>query len=955
MRRSPLLLACLGIACGPRVQVPPSPPRLGSRAGLAVDPSITTGTLDNGLTWFIEENPYPAGRVELRLVVRAGSVLEQPDQWGAAHFVEHMAFNGTRDFPGNEVIAFLEAAGVSFGSHLNAYTSYDETVYMLQVPTDDPELLPTALSVLDNWAEGILFDPEEVDRERGVVLEEWRSDRGADTRAWDTTRPILYAGSAYGDHDVIGTEASLKAMTRQALVDFYDSWYRPELMAVVVVGDLDPATVQAEIESVFSDNTNPVGAPPRDAVVLPLQDGVRVLSQADPERTESSISLLETTSWRWPSDEAGIKALFTEDLAHDILRMRLADLARRPQTPFVAAGVGYEDLNRVQGFRTYGARARVGRELEALEAVLAEVRRLELHGVHESELDTVRRDRLDGARSWLQTEDHAPSSEATDEIIRHFLDDEWMAGTEAEVAFYEALLPTITTGDISGFVKSLRTRRSQLVLVEVPGGPEAPGAPDDDAVRSVVATADTATLEPWPEPEPVGTLVDQTPVPGSVVETETFARIGVTRWTLANGAQVLVKPTALAKNEILIQGWSRGGSSLVSDADFTNAAYMPAIAMRSGIAGFDRLTLERFLSGKQASVGLGLSQTRESLSATTRPEDLELTLKMLHQRFNAPRFEEDALVRLQAVLREKIPLRLANPDARLGDFLDTVVYNNHPRVRFPTEDDVAGLSLATMQRLYAERFANAADFQFVFVGDVDLETLQPLVQTWIGSLPGDSSEPETEDLQALPVPNRGPRTEILRAGTEPLATVRVYLDASQPYTREGVHRTRTVQLLLREALRSRIREELGGSYGVAVSMNHRELPGEPVRTTIRFACDPDRVDELLEAALETVRKVRDEPVDADALQRVLAQRARQRELGLQKNQTWASWLRWYPSRGWSLDDISRFELHDEALLSGDTPEAVHGLAQALLDTETAFVVVQLPEDNTGGTTIDAAE
>lgn len=942
-----LLLPALLLACGPKTP-PATPPGLAAQ-GLPVDPTVTVGQLDNGLRYFIEENPYPAQRVELRLIVRAGSVLERPDQWGGAHFVEHMAFNGTRDFPGTQLVAFLESAGIRFGAHLNAYTSYDETVYKLQVPTDDPELLRTAISVLDNWAEGILFDPEEVERERGVVLEEWRNRRGAGTRTWETTRPVLYADSAYGDHDVIGTEASLQAMTRDALVDFYDTWYRPDLMAVAVVGDLDVEAVRAEIEASFDDNTAPANPRPREPVVLPDQEGVRVLVQSDPELTRSSISLLETTPWRWPTSESEIRDLFIERLFSSILATRLSERARDPSSPFLGAGSGYQDLNRVQGFRTFWAAPRSGQEIAALAAVLEEARRIEVHGVYPVELDLARREMLDAARSWLTEADHSPSSDAIDEIVRHVLDDEWMAGTEAEVKHYEAILPGLTVDDIGAFARSYRTRTSQLVLVNVPGGDGAPPAPTEDAVRAAVTAADTATVEPWPEPSVGGDLVDGTPAPGEVAEAETLDGIGVTRWVLANGATVLVKPTDLANDEIRLSAWSKGGRMMVSDADFHSAVAAVPIAMRSGLGPFSVDELIRALAGREAGVGVSLGDNAESLNGRTRPADLELALQMLHQRFQAPRFEESAFALDQRNRLENLQRRSADPNARLADFLTEVRWNNHPRRKPWTVDDVGRIDLEAAERIYRERFSNAADWQFAIVGDVELEVLQPLVETWIGSLPGNPEQREAFQPDKLPVPNRGPRRETLRAGTEPKAQVRISLDATQPLTRENLHVNGMLGDLLGQALRIRLREDLGGTYGVGVSISQPDLPGDRVTTSIRFACDPDRVEELLSAALGTVEQVRDQPIQASDLQRVLEQARRQRELDLQENGSWLSWLTRYPIRGWDLADIERYELQYDKLLEADTPEALQAVAKRLFHTKSAFVVVQLPEEPADGT------
>ena len=364
-------------------------------------------------------------------------------------------------------MAFLESAGVDFGAHLNAYTSSDETVYQLQVPTDDPELLDTALQVLDDWAEGILFDPDEVERERGVVTR-WRSDRSAETRAYEAERRILYQGSRYAEQDVIGTPETLAAMGRDDLVRFYDEWYRPELMAVMVVGPVDADAVEARIVELFSDNTNPADARPREEVALPRHDGIRVSMSTDAELSDSTVMLYETQDWRWPTTVAGVRALLVEDLVSNLLWARF-DLRRQDvDAPFLDAENGDQDINRGQQFRYLWAEARVGEEAAALTGLVAEVRRAQRHGFTQQELDQVRTETLDRARSWVREADHAPSDEAIDAIVRHFLDAEWMAGTEAESALYQQLLPGVTLDEVNAEAARHFTGDSRAILVSRP-------------------------------------------------------------------------------------------------------------------------------------------------------------------------------------------------------------------------------------------------------------------------------------------------------------------------------------------------------------------------------------------------------------------------------------------------------------------------------------------------------
>ena len=932
------LLLPLLLACAPKIAptVAPEP------VGLAIDPAVTTGTLDNGLRYFIEPNPFPKDRAELRLVVYAGSTQEDDDQRGGAHLVEHMAFNGTRDFPGSALIGFLESAGVQFGADLNAHTAFEETVYKLQVPTDDPAMLPQALQVLDNWAEGILFDPDEVEAERRVVLEEWRNRRGAGSRAWDALRPLLYHQSIYAERDVIGTEESLTGMSREALVRFYDDWYRPDLMAVMVVGPVDVAAVEAEIQRAFGDNTAPPDARPRLPVSVPGHAEPQVLSRADPEVTRSSVALMEKVDWSWPRDEAGIRALFIERTYFDLLGERLHVVARETDAPFLSAGVGYEDLNRERGLISMGASARVGQELEALEALVWETRRAAQHGFHASELDRSRAEQLQMAESWLTERDHAPSREAIGELVRHFLDEEWMAGTESEVAYYRRILPTVTLAELQAYARGVHTGQNRVVVVTVPGGEGAAPPPTAAQVRAALERADATEHVPWQPVVAEGPLVPTPPAPGAVTDEMHIDDLGVTRWTLSNGATVWVKPTDLANDEVLLAGWSPGGRSLVSDADYASASAAASIALRSGAGPFTDRQLGQALAGHDAGVGVSIGQTWEEAWGSTRPADLELTLKLLYQRMVDPRFDPDMVALDRQNRIERLERRTQDPEARFADLRDAVLWGNHLRYRAWTPDDVARIDPAVAERIYRERFGNAADFAFAIVGDVDLEALRPLVEHWIGGMPGDPSARE-EWADVLPRQARGPRREVLVAGQEPLAKVQLLLPQDSEATREQLHRAEVVERLAAMRLRTRLREQLGGTYGVNVQARLWQMPEPGARVTVSFQCDPERVDELLAATREELARLRDEPVKPAELSSTLAQMRREHEVAIQKNATWLSWLRDYPKRGWNISDIGSWELDPERLLKGDTPAALQRTARSLLAEDAAIELIRMPE------------
>ncbi len=937
MNRS-TLLSLLLLACAPKAGLPDAL----DAAPLPLDPTIRAGTLDNGLRWFIEENHDPAARAELRLILDVGSTQEAADQHGAAHFVEHMAFNGTRDFPGNALVAFLEASGVRFGADLNAHTSFEETVYKLQVPTDDPEMLDTALRVLDDWAEGMTLDPAEFERERKVVLEEWRSRRGAGSRVWERVRPLLYFGSAYADHDVIGTEESLLAMDLAALQRFYSDWYRPERMAVAVVGAVDVDEVQERILTLFGDNGRPPPAPIRSPVIIPDHDAVLVLVDGDPELTGGGISLLEKIDWAWPATQAEVRGLIVERLAFSLLSDRLAERSREPDSPLMGAGVGLQALNKQRRMIALWARPRAGRELEATAAVVEEAQRAKAHGFTQGELDRAIANQQREVAGWLAERDSTDSRTHIEEIVRHVLDDEWMSGLDHEAALYQRILPELTLAEVDAVATRLLSGKNRVVLAQLPAAVDSPPLPTQDALLAAIQRAESAPVEPWQDVVVDGPLVPQPPPPGRIVDEQTLPALGITRWTLSNGATIWIKRTDFKQDEIQIAGWSPGGSSLLPDADYFSASIAADVAGRSGVGPYNRKQLQRALAGHKAAAWAGIQESHETLGAASSPEDLDLALRLLYQRVMAPRFDADAFALDQQNRLERLRTRLQDPGARFEDLADAVIWDSHLRRRAWTPEDLGQADPLRAQAIYKERFANAADFHFAIVGKVDLEALRPLVEQWLASLPGDAATREAwQDVGAERA--QGPRQEHIFAGTEPKASVRLLLSGDASFDRVSQHRLAILDGLLDQRLRNRIREDLGGTYGVGVSLALHPIPRPGYVASVSFRCDPARVDELVAAIREEMALLRDQPATESEIGRVLEQARRAHELSLKENGRWLGWIRNYQQYGWNIDDISTYELDFESLLAGDDAATLQALAQKVLQDDRLIELVMLPE------------
>lgn len=933
------LLALFLTACSrtapPAAPSPESARGFDADAPLPFDPAVRTGVLDNGLTWFAEPNPWPPGRAELRLVVKAGSVLEDPDQLGAAHFVEHMAFNGTERFGSNELIAILESTGMRFGPDLNAYTSFDETVYMLSVPTEDPLMLEVGLTILSEWADHIAFDPAEIEAERGVVLEEWRTGRGAGGRLLDAALPGIFHGSRYAERLPIGTEASLRTLGREELVRFYETWYRPDLMAVVVVGDVDPDRVEALVKAYFSDLQVPAGAPERPTFAIPDHEETLVIVQQDPEISQPGVQLLEKVDWSWGTTVGSYRDRIVEQLVLDMLNARLAEVAQDPEAPFLLAGVGRELQTPTRSVEFLTGIPREGQLEEGLQAMLLELRRAQVHGFASSELTRARARAGRGMETWWAEREHTPSSVAAAEIIRHFLHGESMPGTRWEYETHQALLPTITVEDVNARAATFLARnRSRVLVAAVPGDEP---APREQALVNLLDRVARADVEPWTDAPFTGTLIPSPPAPGSIRERGRIEAIDATVWTLSNGVRVIVKPTDFQEDQVAFAGWSWGGTSTADDDTYRSAAAAASVVQRSGLGPLNQVELSKYLAGRDVAVAPFITELTEGVHGAASPGDLETALQLVHLTFTEPRFDPEAL---RAELRDRAELlrnRTANPFARFEDALDRLRYGDHPRRRAWTVEDLEQVDLDEIARFYQARFGDADDFTFVFVGNVDLAALEGHVTTWLATLPTRPGEDRWRDLGIRE--RTGPARQVVRAGIEDRARVLIQMNGPTPFTRVERHRLSSVSDILEIRLREVLREELGGTYGVSVDDSLWSLPRSAYRLVVTFDTEPQRVEELKQAVYAEMGRLRREPVPPGYVQTWVAQELRTFELLRQQNTAWLAWILEYDQAGWPLSQIAE----QPALIESTTPATVRQAARRYLRPDRAIELVLLPE------------
>ena len=930
------LLLLLGCAHPPPTALPdPADALLEDPSALMpLDPLVTIGQLDNGLTWYAEPNTVPNGRLELRLVVRAGSVLEEEDQRGLAHMLEHMAFNGTEHYPGTEIVHWLESTGMRFGADINAHTGFDETVFQLSVPTDDPQVLDQAFGVLADQAFHQVLDPDELERERGVVLEEWRGGRGAGARIQEQAVQSTFYGSIYAERLPIGNEESLRTFTRDQLLRFYQDWYRPDLMAVVAVGDLPADEVERLVEAHFGPEPRREDPRPRPMIELPPhEDLLEVL--ADPEIPVTGGHLLMVHPEREGGTVGDYRVLLIRNLVFDTLNERLADMAQHPGAPFQGA---YADSSRITP-TAVGQSLQVATPgaalLPGLKAGLLELERMRRFGLTPKELDRARRNQASFYEQILREVDNTDSATGASEIVRVFANGEAMPGTRLEVALAIRLLASIDLSEVNAWAAAELGRGSRSFGALLPLG-EDHVAPTPAELGDLLREVAAAPLTPPESRETDGPLVDPLPTPGRVVGREKIPELGVTLWRLSNGAQVWVKPTRFKRDQVLLAARSLGGFAGLSEADLRSAESAPSIVALSGLGDIDASTLSKRLAGVQASVSSGVGRTGESLSGGAAPGDLEAMFQLLYLRFTAPRFSPAALQRFSERQAEEIRNRDIDPGDIFGQAISSAMWGGSSRMRPWTEEDLAALDLQTSERSFKERFSSAADFNWVIVGSVDLATLQPLVERYIGSLPGGMQGEQPADDGVRPFEGT-PQVEI-RAGIEPKAEV--HLVFIGPFEGGEVARTRLSALgdVLELRLRDRLREALGGTYGVGVEVSSSRWPEPGRQVSISFECDPARAEELLAATWEELGRLREEPVPSALIEGVKETNRRGHQLELASN-------------GWWVDAISSALLRQEdprTLLEWDSrndalsAELIQQAARDWLDPAHVLTAVLLP-------------
>jgi zinc protease len=903
---------------------------------LPVDPDVIIGKLPNGLTYYIRKNVEPKNRAELYLVNKAGSVLETDAQQGLAHFTEHMAFNGTRDFPKNELVNFLQKSGVKFGADLNAYTSFDETVYQLPLPTDSVKAFEKGFTILSNWAGYVTFDPKEIDAERGVVLEEERlRGKNAQERLGRQILPALLNNSRYSLRLPIGKEDILKTFTPETIKSFYHDWYRPDMQAVIAVGDFDPARVEQLIKQNFSALTNPANEKPRTKYTVPPTPGTVVKIATDKEfpytLAEIVVKHPETVIHTNADYLQGVRV----HLFNQMLNARLGELLQKANPPFLFGRASYAGFLGKQDAFTSIAVAKPG-ELEiAVKTIVAETERVRKFGFTLTELERAKQDALIQMDNAYKERDKTKSVNFVNEYQQNFLKGEAIPGISFEYNFYVNNISKITLAELNALAGKFVSDQNRVVIVEAPEK-DKDKLPSEKTILDWIATGG-AGVTAYVDNVSSKPLMAKKPVPTKIVSEQNDSLIVTKTLTLANGVKVILKPTSFKNDQVLINGYAFGGTSLASDKDFTSASLAADIVGNSGISEFNQGQLDKMLSGKNVSVTPYISDITQGISANVSPKDFETALQLIYLYFTEPRKDADIWQSIVGQRKSLIPNRSLDPGSVFQDTVSAVLSNHSLRGMTPT---VALLDAASLDKAYAfykDRFADASGFTFTFVGNFDVEIVKPYIEAYLGGLPS-TKRNETYKNLGLHAP-AGIITKTVYKGIEDKSQVQLIFSGDYDYSDANNLQVDALEEILRIKMTERLREQESGVYSPGVRATYKKIPNGRYSFNIFFGCAPANVDKLIAAAMDEISKLKQSgavPVD---IEKFKAEEARSTQVQLKENIFWAGYLGSSMQNGQNPDAI----LNHVNSLSEITVQSTKDAANKYLSGSNLIKLILLPE------------
>ena len=907
---------------------------------LPMDPNVRYGKLENGLTYYIRHNEKPDNRADFYIAQKVGSVLEEENQRGLAHFLEHMAFNGTTNLPGMTLRNYLQSRGVKFGENLNAYTAIDETVYMVtNVQTDLPGLVDTCLLILHDWSSFIALEEAEIDNERGVILEEERTTGGANRRVWETLLPKMYPGSPYGERLPIGTKEVIANFSYQELRDYYNKWYRPDLQGIIVVGDIDVDAIEARIKEMFADIPAPVN--PAERTIFPIADNAEpiVAVASDPELTSTSLQIFykhDVTPDAYKQSPEYWMSQYVFNLVSEMQINRLQELAQKPNPPFVGGYSYFGDYYLAPtkaAWTSYAVPKDIASIEEAMIALVTENKRMQQYGFTTAEYERAKADYLKRVESAYNERNNTENEKHVDACVEHFLHNEPMMDIETEYQLYQQVIPNLPLEAINAFAAQL-IREDNLVITLTAPQKEGETLPTEEELLAMYNKACAMEVEAYEEEVFDGPMIAKLPKAGKVKSEKFNEKFGTTEWTLSNGMKVIFKQTTFKDDEIRMSAYSEGGLSALPQDDPYTLQNLNDIITLGGVGEFSAIDLPKVLAGKKASVYPGIYTYSEGMSGSCSPKDLETMLQLTYLYFTAPRADEEVFQSTMERTKAMLKNMELNPNLTLSDSLTKVLYNDHPlRLRLKVED-YDKIDYAKAMKMYKDRFADPNNFVFTFVGNIDVETFKPLVEQYLGSLKKNKRTENWSDV-GLEVVNGDYSAHYTKEMQDPKTSVYMIYTGDMEYNLYNNIYMGVLSDILDIVYTKSIREEQGGTYGVGVMGQINNRPVEEFMFYIAFDTNDEVYATLMDIAKAGLKDMAENGPSQENLSKVIENKLKKRVEQLQENSFWTSVIESENRDG--IDYVTEYE----NIIKGITVESVADFAKQILNGDLKEIV-QLP-------------
>lgn len=903
---------------------------------LPFDKEVKVGKLSNGFSYYIRRNVEPLNRAVFYLVNKVGSILEEENELGLAHFVEHMAFNGTKHYPKNELVSYLQKMGVKFGADLNAYTSFDETVYQLPIPSDHPEHITSAMQIMRDWAQDLNMEDDQIQAERGVILEEKRLRKGVNQRIQDITLPVLLNQSRYSRRLPIGTDEVLTSFKPATIKEFYKKWYRPELQALIVVGDIDVQEIEKQIKAKFSDLSKPKNAPEREVYEVPLAGKNSFTVITDQEIPNLSLQVLIKQSGTEYKTEADIRNSMLRMLFNSMLTTRLNELSKQENPPFLASSAGFSSIMAGLDAASLSATTKPNELEKGFKAVLTELERVRQHGFTQSEMDRIKETFINGQDYQYKEKDKISSNTYVKEYVQVFLKDNASPGIDYLYNFYKTHIGPIKLEEVNAFVAAYDFGSNRDMIITAPESDRA-GLPTEATVLNWITEVQGKRHEAYKDEDYGNSLIESLPAKGKIVKETYHKDIDLTEWQLSNGVKVFLKPTDFKHDQIVFNSFSPGGNSLYPDSDFQSAINAPGIVAGSGIGKYDAKTLPKVLSGKILRVEPFISERNEGLNGQSSIKDLETTFQLIYLYFTAPRLDDGVIKGALNNAKTNILNRYNSPENVFADTANAILGNYHFRRSPLTLEKINEINPTRSLAIFKERFADASDFTFVFTGSLNVDSIKQLAEQYLAALPVMHRKEKAKDL-GIRIPE-GKITKTIYKGKEQKASVQLVLTGKYQYTESNHWNMKALQEILKIKLTERLREKEGGVYTSNVSINYGKFPKPSYSVSVSFGCAPENVEKLIQATQEEMKSlIQNGPGSVD-LEKYKAEENRAIELAMKTNNYWHNNL---------VNRIQNNENPSEILnitktINAITEKSVQTVAKEYLDTKNVIRFVLLPE------------